>query len=151
MIKFSGDLIAPCGMNCAICSRYLAFKHDVRCKGISIAYCPGCRARNRMCALIKKKCDLLQNDKIQYCFECKDYPCKGLQHLDGKYRSLFHMSEIDNLNFIKRKNIRTFLNKQKRDWKCSECGDVICCHNGICFNCGPDKLKTKKNKYRWED
>jgi hypothetical protein len=31
--------IAPCGANCSVCSRYLARKHDVRRKGVKMAYC----------------------------------------------------------------------------------------------------------------
>jgi hypothetical protein len=61
------------------------------------------------------------------------------------------MSEIDNLNFIMDIGEDSFFKQQKKDWKCSDCGDVVCCHNGICFNCGLDKLKTKKEKYRWEE
>ena len=30
------DLIAPCGMNCAICSGYLAYKNDVKNKGVRL-------------------------------------------------------------------------------------------------------------------
>ena len=29
------ELIAHCGMNCAICSGYLAYRHDVKSKGIT--------------------------------------------------------------------------------------------------------------------
>jgi hypothetical protein len=28
---------------------------------------------------------------------------------------------------------------------------VICCHNGLCFNCGLDKLRQKKHKSRWDE
>ncbi|MHB8086476.1 MAG: DUF3795 domain-containing protein, partial [Dehalococcoidia bacterium] len=48
------ELIAPCGMNCAVCSRYLALKYNVKSKGIKISYCTGCRPRDRKCALLKK-------------------------------------------------------------------------------------------------
>jgi hypothetical protein len=34
---------------------------------------------------------------------------------------------------------------------CAECGDVICCHNGTCFNCSIERLKVRKKLYRWED
>jgi len=149
--KFSKELIAPCGMNCALCSRYLAYRFDIRSKGINMAYCSGCRERNRICALLKKNCELLLNNKIQYCFECKDFPCNGLHHLDERYKKNYRMSEIDNLNFIMDIGDDSFLKQQKKDWKCNDCGDVVCCHNGICFNCGLDKLKTKKEKYRWEE
>jgi len=61
------------------------------------------------------------------------------------------MSFIDNLNFIKEHGIETFLEKQRETWRCPDCGGVICCHNGICFSCGLEKLKSKKKIYRWED
>jgi hypothetical protein len=31
------------------------------------------------------------------------------------------------------------------------CGGLICCHNGICFNCSLEKLRNKKQKYRWNE
>jgi uncharacterized OB-fold protein len=58
---------------------------------------------------------------------------------------------IDNLQFIKERGIEQFLTKEQRIWKCQKCGETICCHNGICFNCGIDKLKAKKLKHRWEE
>ena len=55
------------------------------------------------------------------------------------------MSIIENLKTIKGKGISGFLKKEEEKWKC-HCGGVICCHNGICFNCSLDKLKKKKAK-----
>ena len=40
------ELIAPCGMNCGICSGYLASKYDVKGKGVKMPYCIGCRPRD---------------------------------------------------------------------------------------------------------
>jgi len=145
-----GELIAPCGMNCAICSGYLAFKHDVKSKGIRMSYCSGCRPRDKKCAFLKKQCQLLLNRQIEYCYECKDYPCKRLRHLDQRYKTLFRMSMIDNLEFVRDNGIDRFLVKEQGKWKCPECGEVICCHNGLCFNCGLDRLHQKKQKYRWD-
>jgi hypothetical protein len=42
-------LIAPCGMNCGICSGYLASKYDIESKGIKMPYCIGCRPRDKKC------------------------------------------------------------------------------------------------------
>jgi len=39
-----------------------------------------------------------------------------------------------------------FLKAQQEKWQCSKCGEVICCHNGLCFNCDFQKLKKKKIK-----
>jgi len=55
------ELVSPCGMNCAVCSGYLAFKNDVKRKGIRMPYCLGCRPRNKNCAFLKKHCSKLSN------------------------------------------------------------------------------------------
>jgi len=47
--------------------------------------------------------------------------------------------------------VTTFLEREEERWRCPTCGGTICCHNGICFDCGPEKLKAKKKVYRWED
>ncbi|MGA3288914.1 MAG: DUF3795 domain-containing protein [Candidatus Bathyarchaeia archaeon] len=49
------ELIAPCGMNCALCSGYLALKNDVKSKGVRMSYCTSCRPRNKNCSFLKKK------------------------------------------------------------------------------------------------
>ena len=145
------ELVAPCGMNCAICGSYLAFKHDVKRAGIRMPYCSGCRPRDKKCAYLKKRCSFILNGQIRYCYECRDFPCEKLLHLDKRYRTFFRMSMIDNLEYIKTNGIQQFLDKEKAKWQCPDCRDVICCHNGICFNCGTSKLKIKNNIYRWED
>ncbi len=145
------ELIAPCGMNCNLCSGYLALKHDVKSKGIRMPYCTGCRPRNKQCSFLKKRCSLLAAGKVKYCCECADFPCKNLLHLDGRYRSLYRMSMVENLEMLKGSGIQKLLQSQAERWRCPECGDVICCHNGICFECGLEKLRGKKAVYRWED
>lgn len=145
------QLIAPCGMNSAICSHHLALEHDVKGKGIRMPYCTGCRPRDKNCAFLKKRCELLVNKRVEYCYECNDFPCQNLKRIDKRYRRDYHMSMIENLEYIKKHGITQFLVKEYEKWKCPECGGVICCHNGICFNCGLTELKNKRNLYRWED
>ena len=148
-IHFTESLIAPCGMNCGICSSYLALKYDVKQKGIKIPYCAGCRPRGKLCSFLKKRCSLLSKNAIQYCFQCQEFPCDNLIGIDRRYRLLFHMSMVENNVSIKEKGIEAFLKEQDEKWKCPECGEVICCHNGVCFNCGIEILTNKKQKYRW--
>lgn len=145
------ELIAPCGMNCNVCSAYLAWKHDTRKKGILKGYCTGCRVRPKQCASLKKRCETLINGRINFCYECPGFPCRWIKNLDKRYRTFYHMSEIENLQYIKENGMDKFLQKETEKWRCPECGDTICCHNGICFNCGLDKLKAKRRKYRWDD
>ena len=145
------ELIAPCGMDCVVCSSYLALKNDVRAKGVRMAYCKGCRPRDKKCAFLKKKCELLLKNKVRFCYECEEFPCENLEHIDKRYQTFFRMSLIDNLKLIKKHGLTKFLESQKKKWQCPNCGEVICCHNGICFSCDLEKLKNKKKRYRWED
>jgi hypothetical protein len=148
---FTQELVAPCGMNCGVCSGYLALKHDVKSKGIRMPYCTGCRSRDKKCAFLKKKCDLLLKHKVHFCYECQQFPCENLKQLDKRYQTFFLTSFIDNLETIKKDGMEKFLKSQQKKWQCPTCGEIICCHNGLCFNCNLDKLKSKKKLYRWED
>jgi hypothetical protein len=145
------ELIAPCGMNCNICSGYLAYLNDVKSKDIGMPYCAGCRPRGKNCAFLKKRCNLLMDGKVEYCYQCPDCPCDNLKHIDNRYQSLYRMSLIDNLEYIRQNGIESILAREEEKWRCPECGEAICCHNGICFNCGIEKLRSKKKPYRWED
>jgi len=145
------ELIAPCGMDCALCSNYLALRNDVRAKGMKLPYCKGCRPRDKMCSFIKKKCDLLLNHTVEFCFECEEFPCENLKHISNRYKSRYRMSMIDNLIFIREHGLDNFLENQQKKWQCPDCGDLLCCHNGICYSCGLEKLKNKKKVYRWKE
>ena len=144
-------LVAPCGMNCAICSGYLAVKHDLKAKGIRLTHCIGCRPRNKKCAWIKKACAELSKGEISFCYECKSFPCHRLMTIDERYRSRYRMSMIENLRFIKAHGMEKFLEEQEKSWKCKRCDGMICCHNGLCFDCDLEKLRNKKQKYRWDE
>src|SRR5512136_1645010 len=147
----TGELIAPCGMNCGVCASYLAMKNDLKKKGFRKTYCAGCLPRSKNCAFIKKQCSLLGKGLVRFCYECADFPCRRLKALDKRYRTFYHMSMIENLEYIKERGIERFLEKEAEKWKCPECGEVISCHNGLCYSCGLDKLRQKKRRYRWEE
>jgi hypothetical protein len=143
-------LIAPCGMNCGVCVSYLAMTHDLKKKGFSRKYCAGCRPRGKNCTFMKKNCALVGKGLVRFCYECGNFPCPRLKDLDKRYRSKYHLSMIENLEFIKEQGMAGFLDKEAGKWRCPECGGVICCHNGLCLNCDLEKLRQNK-KYRWED
>ncbi len=128
------SLIAPCGMNCGICYAYLREKDK----------CPGCRLFNTKepvsiarCKI--KNCEIIQKGKVKYCFECDNFPCKNLKYLDKRYRTKYNMSEIENLEYIKKNGIRKFVSNEKTRWACSKCGGTICVHKGYCYSCGKKK------------
>ena len=144
------QLIAPCGMNCALCVNYLAQKNDINKRGFKKTYCAGCLPRGKNCTFMKKNCDSLGKGLIRFCSECSDFPCKRLQALDKRYHAKYHMSMIENLEFIKEYGVEKFLEKEDLKWRCPECGEAICCHNGLCLNCSLEKLIQNKN-YRWDE
>lgn len=128
MIKTS--LIAPCGMNCAVCLGYIREKNK----------CPGCREIDpdkakscRHCRIVKCA---VKKKGYKYCFSCKIMPCARLKHLDKRYRTNYGMSMLENLANIKRLGIRKFVINETRRWKCPKCGELICVHRWYCPWCG---------------
>jgi len=140
-------LIAPCGMNCALCVSYQAMKNDLKKKGFNKKYCTGCIPCSQSCSL-KRGCSKLREGLVRFCYECGDFPCKRLKALDKRYRTRYHMSMLENLEFIKKHGIEKFLEKEEEKWRCPDCGGVICCHNGLCMSCSLETLRHNK-KYRW--
>ena len=127
------SLIAPCGMNCAVCSAYLSFKNNSK-----LHKCTGCRPRNKQCAFLKKKCNdnlKLLKGEVSFCYECNGYPCERLIHLDERYRNKYGMSMIDNLGYIKKHGLETFIKKQIHKYRCDKCGELKSTHNNKCFKC----------------
>jgi len=128
----SEKLVAPCGMNCGLCVSY--FGYTVKGKK-SKNPCSGCRSRDKQCAFLKAGCEKLAKKKVEYCFECDNFPCKDLQDIDAKYRKKYEMSMIENLKNIEARGIENFLEMQEKKYKCPECDGTICVHTGKCYNC----------------
>ena len=124
-------LIASCGMNCSICKAYLRKKNK----------CPGCRVTDIDKPVTRwkckiKNCEVILKGDAKYCFECNEFPCDRLKHLDKRYRTKYGMSMIENLENIEKSGIRAFLKNEKTRWACSQCGGTICVHDGYCYSCG---------------
>ena len=127
-------LIAPCGMNCALCMAFLRDRNK----------CHGCReeSQNKLKSRLNckiKTCDELKNNHYHYCFSCAQFPCARLKHQDKRYRTKYQMSMIENLEHINTKGIQDFINNEQVRWTCSDCGGTICVHKGYCYSCGATK------------
>jgi len=129
--------IAPCGMNCEICKYHYREKNT----------CLGCRNLDKNNPItrfncIVRECEILKEKKWNYCSDkCDKYPCKRLKALDKRYSTKYHMSMLENLEFIKKNGIEKFLEKEKKKWECPNCGGIITCHGDMCLNCGFVKFK----------
>jgi hypothetical protein len=133
LVKFNKEQIAPCGMNCGTCIAYLREKNK----------CPGCRVISEDKAVSVKKCIIttcthLEQTKSKFCFECEKFPCKRVTQLDKRYRTKYRTSFIDNLQMIKEKGIKDFLDFEIQRRTCSNCGSVLCVHRTHCLYCKND-------------
>ncbi|HPJ01725.1 MAG TPA: DUF3795 domain-containing protein [Candidatus Limiplasma sp.] len=147
--EIRAELIAPCGMNCALCWAYQAQQHDLQKKGIQRKYCPGCVPRGEHCRHMRNQCATIGNGRVRFCFECQQFPCARLKRLDMRYREKYHMSMIQNLRLIQARGMDAFLKEQERAWRCAKCGEaLLCCHNGLCLSCELDVLMQNR-RFRW--
>ena len=124
-------LIAPCGIDCRLCRAYVRERKS----------CPGCRIDGRFksnacaaCAI--KNCEKLVKGNIEYCFDCDEFPCARLSHLDKRYRTKYATGVLDNLLSIKKIGIRNFVNNENKKWACPRCGSMLCMHKPQCMSCG---------------
>lgn len=125
----AGKMLAPCGMNCAVCYRHLLKKKP----------CGGCRAcetgKPERCRRCKIK-DCAGEKGLDACFFCIEYPCKQIKSLDRSYRGRYRASLIENGLFVKENGLAAFMEQQKQKYTCLLCGGVISLHDAVCSECG---------------
>ncbi len=124
-------LIAPCGMNCALCLGFQRSRNP----------CPGCRgAEERQpgychrCSI--SHCETVRDGVSHLCHECDRMPCRRLKQLDARYRKKYGMSMLDNLQEIKEEGMDTFLSRQGERYTCPSCHALLCVHRPQCLSCG---------------
>ena len=86
--KRSNLLFSLCGLNCGLCPMNLN------------KYCPGCGGGegNQSCSLAR--CSL-QHGKVEYCFQCENYPCPKYEHIDEFDSFITHQHQkLDIQKFI---------------------------------------------------
>nr|WP_330411158.1 DUF3795 domain-containing protein [Enterocloster clostridioformis] len=75
--KRENQLLSLCGLNCGLCPMLLG------------NYCGGCGNGNQSCKLAR--CSMEQKN-IEYCFQCRDYPCGKYEHFDDYDSFITHQS-----------------------------------------------------------
>jgi len=68
--------------------------------------------------------------------KCEKFPCARLKNLDKRYRTKYKMSMLENLENIKKFEIKKFVKFEQKRWKCPKCGELLCVHRDSCLNCG---------------
>lgn len=77
-------LFSLCGLNCGLCPMRLG------------GYCPGCGggAGNQSCAIAA--CSL-QHDKVEYCYQCVEFPCEKFQGTEEYDSFITHQHQLSNI------------------------------------------------------
>ena len=124
------SLIAPCGINCALCYAYQREKN----------HCSGCRSDNipfdSCMRCVIKRCELRLQNGWNDCSPCEK-PCTRLKQLNNRYREKYNTYLFENLADIRDKGMSAFLAKQTAQWTCPNCGRLLCMHHGKCLKCTP--------------
>jgi hypothetical protein len=130
------DSLAPCGVYCEACPSF-------------IISCKGCRSENknqkrkskwdckiRICCLEKKS--------YNFCYECKEFPCKDfskklIKSHSGDKKYQYRHELPNNLERIKKIGIEKWLKEQKTKWQCPKCSGIIKFYHYKCSECGTEK------------
>lgn len=87
------QLLSLCGLNCGLCTMRIG------------DYCGGCRNGNQSCAIAR--CSLA-HDGVEYCFECREFPCEKYRDA-GQYDSFItHRRQMDDLALAARDGIEAY-------------------------------------------
>lgn len=132
--KISAEMIAPCGLDCSLCQRALA----------DAMPCPGCHGPDKnkpeFCA---KRCGIILCSKRKengyvFCDECPDYPCEDVTEKEDRYTSAYPLYESPgkNIRDIRKLGMEAFLENERAQWVCKDCGHIISVHTGVCSGCG---------------
>lgn len=126
----AAELIAPCGLNCRLCYGYQRKKNK----------CTGCRSEasdkpSYCVTCIIKNCAHNQTGSM-LCFDCEKLPCKRMKDLDKRYRTKYHVSLLQNLQYIRDNGMAAFLIWERQRWTCPDCGQIVSMHKQTCDTCG---------------
>lgn len=130
---FEARMIAPCGLDCSLCSEALKSENP----------CPGCKGSDEhkpefcsvRCRIIT--CEFRAALQGDYCDACPRYPCEQSEEREYRYMNQYPLQEspANNLKTIREEGMARFLEKQKERWTCPECGGILCVHTGLCSGC----------------
>jgi ribosomal protein S27AE len=135
-VTFDKSLIAPCGMNCGTCIAYLRPKN--KCYGCRINAADKLKTREK-CKI--KNCSNLDKTESKFCYDCEEFPCQRIKHIDKRYRTKYRTSFIQNLLMIKETGIKNFLVFESKRRTCPNCGSVLSVHKDSCLTCNYNSVK----------
>ncbi len=121
--------IAPCGINCSLCSGYLREKNP----------CPGCNGtgdKPTYCASCGIRFCAEKAAESEPCGTCGKYPCARLKRLQKRYALKYGVDVYENLALIRGEGMDAFIGLEGEKWACPACGGPLCMHKDACPACG---------------
>ena len=126
IIEMNKKIIAPCGIDCFNCEVYednITTEMQDRLSAITKIpaekiTCPGCVDGN-LCLFLKfqgKRCetlDCVNEKKVEFCYECDDFPCRLLMPLANGAEKYPHNLKLFNLCTIKKIGMDAWIEQVK--------------------------------------
>ena len=96
----SNQFLSLCGLNCGLCPMLISKN------------CPGCGGGkgNQSCKIAR--CSM-EHGRIEYCFQCGDYPCEKYSHMDAFDSFITHRNQKTDLEKASRIGIEKYNEEQK--------------------------------------
>ncbi len=125
------NLTAVCGRDCFNCPLHLA-KNDGKLKSFFVKKynmeedkvgCDGCRNIEGKCCFLQKlgfseQCKIYKcadDKKVEFCYECKDFPCDLLQPLADGADRFPHNLKVFNLCLIKKMGLENWATNKAKE------------------------------------
>lgn len=96
----NNQFLSLCGLNCGLCPMFIGKN------------CPGCGGGegNQSCKIAR--CSM-EHGGIEYCFQCKDYPCEKYSHIDDYDSFITHRNQKADLEKASRIGLEKYNEEQK--------------------------------------
>jgi hypothetical protein len=123
-------LTAPCGKDCFNCPLYTGEENmenrkrffESRNIPLDKFQCRGCRANNGHCDGLTilgidpecKTFQCVQQKKVEFCYECNEFPCFRLQPVANRSDRVPHALKIYNLCMIKRLGVEKWAKEHSK-------------------------------------
>ena len=126
----ASPLIAYCGLYCGACSFQVTYEtkdknhlqsmpsiYD-KYKNNELENCPGCRLENKCGECKIRDCAIM--NKIDYCVQCKQYPCEIITAF-GHDNKPHHNEIFNNFKRLKELGEEEWLKMMKKESTCQIC------------------------------
>lgn len=70
----------------------------------------------------------------EYCDECPDYPCEDVMEKENRCTTKYphRESPIENMKMIRKDEMDAFLEHERQQWTCPNCGRPFSVHDRNC-------------------